>query len=68
MEEYKLRVYDKPKRALGSYIFFVKNKYTEIREKHKNADPGDILGKIAEEWKKLNEKARQKIWWYGWKR
>jgi hypothetical protein len=56
VEEFKSRVYDKPKRVLGAYNFFFKTKYKELRDENKDLEVTEMMKVVGEAYKKLSAK------------
>jgi len=56
LEEFKNRVYDKPKRALTAYNFFYKHEYQNLRKDNQDLSVKEMLKLMRGTWDKMTEK------------
>jgi len=58
-EEFKCRVYDKPKKSPNPFCFFVRQCYFDLVDS--NMKPKEKRDKLLENWKNLNDKQKKEI-------
>jgi len=56
VEEFKNRVYDKPKRALSAYNFFYKLEYKKMRDKNADLETKAMMKLMRDTWEKMTDK------------